>query len=281
MKASFLEIVQHVPATTTMRELVTKVFALRGSGVPVESLHALPCDALLLHVHLWGDPELDRATGERSFFTGIRQAPACHSVGGDFLTLFAVLTPPGAVALLGGAPMDGLDPCVTLSRVTTLDVARSLERAVCAQPSVELALAEFARWLESRLSRRCVIPQAAWRVARVSSELSLAPSTKVGDAAQRQAVSQRQLERDMQRWFNVPPKQYALTAQFQRLLQVAGREETLLGAALEAGFADQAHMNRAVKRFSGMTPQQLLRAATGPVSATFRQAMTTHARVFA
>lgn len=280
MTAPFLHVVAHAPAAASLAPWVTRVFALHGRDVPAEAMHCLPCDAALLHVHLAGNPELDRARGDRSFFTGIRPAPATHTVGGDFLTLFAVLTPAGAVALLEGAGIDGIDPCVPLSEVIGLDGARSLERTVGGASTPDAALPRLAQWLEARLVRRRAIPEAAWRAARVSCELSMAPGTKVVDAASRQAISQRQLERDMQRWLNVPPKQYALTAQFQRLLHVVGHEASLAGAAAEAGFADQAHMTRAVKKFSGKTPGELFRPAPGPVSASFRQA-SPGLRVFA
>jgi AraC-like DNA-binding protein len=279
MRTPFLEVTQQEPATAAMRALVTKIFAVHGAAVPSEVLHSIPCDASMLHVHLRGDPELDRARGDCSFFTGIRHGSARHSVGGDFVTLFAMLTPLGAVALLEGAGLDGLNPCIPLGHVLGIGTARSLERAVSAHATPSEALAAFGHWLEDRLLRRRPIPEAAWRAARVSCVLSKSPRIRVVDAAQQQAVSQRQLERDMQRWFNLPPKQFALTAQFQRLLFLAAPGGSLSGLAAEAGFVDQAHMARAVKRFTGMTPRQLLHVQPGPVARVF-QGVSPRARVF-
>jgi AraC-like DNA-binding protein len=279
MRAPFLEVIQQEPATAGMRAMVTKIFAVHGTAVPSEVLHSVPCDASVLHVHLRGDPELDLAHGDCSFFTGIRHGSALHSVGGHFLTLFATLTPLGAVALLEGASLDGQNPCIPLGHVLGVGAAQSLELAVSAHLTPGEALAAFGCWLEDRLLVRQTIPEAAWRAARVQCELSKSPRTRVIDVAQRQAVSQRQLERDMQRWFNLPPKQFALTAQFQRLLHLAARGESLSGIAAEAGFVDQAHMTRTVKRFTGMTPRQLLHAQPGPIASLF-QNVSPGARIF-
>jgi AraC-like DNA-binding protein len=279
MTAPFIEVIQQAPATAGLRAMVTKIFAVHGAAVPSELLHSVPCDASVLHVHLRGDPELDRARSDCSFFTGIRHASARHSVGGDFVTLFAMLTPLGAVALLEGAGLDGQNPCIPMGHVLGVGAAQSLERVVSTHATPNDALAAFGHWLEDRLLMRRVIPEAAWRAARVQCELSKSPQTRVIDAAQQQAVSQRQLERDMQRWFNLPPKQFALTAQFQRLLHLAARGESLSGMAAEAGFVDQAHMTRAVKRFTGMTPRQLLQAQPGPIARVF-QSVSPGARIF-
>lgn len=279
MTVPFIDVVSREPATAGLRALVHTVAAVRGVQVPAETLHSVPCDATLLHVHLHGHPEVDRAEGDRSLFTGIRHDAAIHAVGGEFLTLFAILTPLGTVSLLEGIRHGEAGPCVPLSAVLDTATARSLERAVSAEATSAMTLEAFGHWLEARLSRRRRIPEAAWRVARVCCELSRAPRMRVADTASRYAVSPRQLERDMRRWFDLSPKQFALTAKFQHTLRVAAGESSLSGIAAETGFVDQADMSRTVKRFTGMTPGRLFRYPRGPVARAIRRAAP-HVHVF-
>ncbi len=63
----------------------------------------------------------------------------------------------------------------------------------------------------------------------------------------------------------IAPKHYELLGRFQRA-NVALRSQDPIPLALvaaEAGFADQAHMTRDVRRFTGSTPTQIRRLAPG------------------
>jgi AraC-like DNA-binding protein len=279
MKTPLLEVTQRQPQSSGLRAWVQNTFVLSGAALPNEVLHAVPGHSSILHVHLQRNPELNRANGNMRYFTSVRQTASSHTVGGDFITLFAILTPVGAVALLRGAGIGGLASCMPLSAVLNDDDALSLERAVTARLGLGGALDAFNRWLEARLLRRQRVPEAAWRAARVSCELAQAPRTRVADAAKRQTVSPRQLERDMHRWFNLQPKQFALAAQLQRVMQLVLTGQPLSDIALEAGFADQAHMSRTVKGLTGMTPGQLLLARPGPIARAFH-GVCAGARVF-
>jgi AraC-like DNA-binding protein len=252
--------------------LVTHLVAIGGLACSRQVLLALPSDTPMLHVHLNGDPERDRAGGQASLYTGIRRASSPHAIEGDFLTLFALLTPAGSLALLHGQTLAEREPCLPLQDLLDTRCATSLERGVHAAYG-EHALQPLGRWLEQRLTRRLPVPASARRAAAAAIDLGREPRLSVSDAAARQAVSSRQLERDMLRCFNVGPKHYAMAARLQAACRLASQGLGLSAAAAEAGYADQAHLSRETRKLTGLTARQVLGAGREPVTAAFRRAV--------
>jgi AraC-like DNA-binding protein len=77
-------------------------------------------------------------------------------------------------------------------------------------------------------------------------------------------VSHRQLQRRFSAAVGYGPKMFQSVLRFQRLLNFAGRPTcplSLVDLAAVAGYADQAHMTREVRRFAGCTPTALIPSA--------------------
>jgi len=77
-------------------------------------------------------------------------------------------------------------------------------------------------------------------------------------------ISSRQLQRRFTTAVGYGPKMFQSVLRFQRLLKLAGSANAprnLAQCSAEAGYADQAHMTREVRRFSGSPPTVLLRSA--------------------
>ncbi|MBV9230105.1 MAG: helix-turn-helix domain-containing protein, partial [Chloroflexi bacterium] len=55
------------------------------------------------------------------------------------------------------------------------------------------------------------------------------------------------------------PKAIEQIERAQRAVTLLEQGVSLLDAAYQAGYADQAHMNRSFKRFIGQTPAQIVR----------------------
>ena len=62
------------------------------------------------------------------------------------------------------------------------------------------------------------------------------------------------LARQFRRVLGTSPHRYLLMRRLERARQMIARGESLAGAALETGFADQAHFTRHFKRAYGLTP---------------------------
>jgi AraC-like DNA-binding protein len=73
-------------------------------------------------------------------------------------------------------------------------------------------------------------------------------------------VSPRTLRRRCQETFGYGPKTLECILRFQRFLRLASRVERprLADLAFDAGYADQAHLTREVRRLSGLSPATVL-----------------------
>ena len=73
--------------------------------------------------------------------------------------------------------------------------------------------------------------------------------------------SVRALERRLKRWSGQTQRSLQFYASFERLHQLSTEAKgiPLAGLALEAGYSDQSHMGRAVRRATGFSPSELNR----------------------
>jgi hypothetical protein len=108
------------------------------------------------------------------------------------------------------------------------------------------ALVEFVR------SRVRGVPVDA--LARAAALRLAAPGARV--SALDLGVSERQLRRRFAEAVGYGPKTLARVLRFQRFLALAPGDLSRL--ALDAGFADQAHLTRECRRLAGRTPSELL-----------------------
>ena len=79
-------------------------------------------------------------------------------------------------------------------------------------------------------------------------------------------IGDRQLRRRFADAVGYGPKTLERVLRFQRFLGLAAREARpdLAWLALEAGYADQAHLTRECTRLAGLPPAALLAAGAGP-----------------
>lgn len=79
----------------------------------------------------------------------------------------------------------------------------------------------------------------------------------VGDVARKTGLSERQLERRFLARVGIPPKRYAMLHRFERALDLMKRSTSLTETALDAGYYDQSHFIREVRRLTGAPPGRL------------------------
>jgi transcriptional regulator GlxA family with amidase domain len=78
--------------------------------------------------------------------------------------------------------------------------------------------------------------------------------------AKQHFISDRQLERNFKRYIGISPKEYAGFIRYQfavQVLQTKGKQESLLGIALDTGFYDHAHLTNEIRKYSGILPSQI------------------------
>ena len=90
--------------------------------------------------------------------------------------------------------------------------------------------------------------------------------------ARQAAVSRRQLERHFAHWLGTSPRHLAQVARLQAVSRHAQLGASLAEIAAHAGYADQAHMTRAVRQLTGLTPRLFVQSRRSPLTQAFRAA---------
>lgn len=100
-------------------------------------------------------------------------------------------------------------------------------------------------------------------VARLEREGMLVREPVVNAALQAQTplVSSRTVRRRFLRATGMTPTTIAQIERAQRAAALLGRGVPILDVVYEAGYADQPHLTRSLRRFYGLTPAQILQSA--------------------
>lgn len=111
---------------------------------------------------------------------------------------------------------------------------------------------ELRRRLDGRESSRVV----AWALERVERS---GGRVRIGELCRYLGYSRKHLNALFDEHVGLAPKLYAELVRFDRLVKQRRRRPKASWAelALDTGFADQAHLVREVRRFSGVTPSEL------------------------
>lgn len=248
-------------------------------AVQIDSAQALPLavaphDSLMLTVQFGRQAADQKAPlGHNTALSGIREHTRSFVGAGHCITLFAMLTPLGAVQLLGSRRLDHAQRVrAPLAALLDETLARRLESTVALAGDAAAQLRAFAAWLESRALACTAQPRAAMRAARAAMRLCREPNVGVERVSDEQHVSRRQLERDFGHWIGTTPRHLSQVARVQHAARAAHSGGTLASAAATAGFADQAHLSRTVRQLTGLTPRQFVRSQRTPIAAAFRAA---------
>lgn len=168
-------------------------------------------------------------------------APARLAPGDTFT---GIRFKPGAAGEVFGVPLSELrDQRVPL---TALDAFPPLDDAPDPLPAMQAAL-------HDRL-RRTPPPDPAAPAAAAA----LLRGRRVQEVARELGLSERQLHRRCVAGFGYGPKTLQRVVRFQRALRLARSGVRPAEVAAVAGYADQAHLARDVKRLSGVTLSRLL-----------------------
>lgn len=248
-----------------LRGLVRGLWHYDEARAAPQRRREMPCAEAVLLINLgppigvaWPDPtaetRFDTAAG---FLARPHPAPARSFMDGSQRGLQVMLTPLGAERLLrcpiSGVPAQFLDLRDTLGRDGASLAARLAETA---DPDSCLDL------LEAELLRRLAGDPPADAVAEAWQRIeACAGQIGIGALARDLGLSRQTLVRRFHARTGLTPK---LAARLQRFTGVIARlpevpEAGWAGLAAEAGFADQSHLIREVRAFTGLPPAALLR----------------------
>ena len=91
----------------------------------------------------------------------------------------------------------------------------------------------------------------------IDTWLCSAPDPQIDALVTESGLSMRQLERLTKRYYGLPPKTLSRKYRALRAAAALARGEDLDDSDIGASFYDQSHLIREVKRFAGLTPQQI------------------------
>jgi AraC-like DNA-binding protein len=264
-----------VPAS--LRPSVAGLLAVEVGPIAPNPLFIAPHESMVLSVQLGrvrdACIEAKGEHGQNTCVTGIRQWTGSFIPAGRCVTLFALLTPLGAVHVLDSQPLSQV-PRIRAPVADLLDrrTTMALESAIALAPSIDTKLKVFASWLEARVTARRQQSWPALRAARAALHLMQEPGAAIDDLAREAAVSRRQLERHFAHWFGTSPRHLAQVARLQQVSRCAQQGATLADIAAHTGFADQAHMTRVVRQLTGLTPRRFVQSHASPLAGAFRAA---------
>lgn len=123
----------------------------------------------------------------------------------------------------------------------------------------ERLLLLLAELLDAAPARAAPLPGA---IARIRNRIDADPAdnARLEELARAAGLSRFQLVRAFSAHLGLPPHAYRVQKRIHLARRLIGEGRPLTEAAITAGFADQAHMTRALTRAYGLTPGALARA---------------------
>lgn len=244
---------------------------------PSVDLTVIPHESFVLSLQFaLGDEPFARINdrGLLPHVCGLREATHTYRPGGGCRSFFALLTPDGVVALTAGQELPSTPghPKQPLAHLLSRLRLTALEDMLAREPNRGAQLALFGGWVEDTLATRVHLPWQARRVSRIAASMFDSPPLKIEALASDEGVSRRQLERDFRHWLGSSPKHASQLARVQSVARLGLRGMAMAEIAHRLGFVDQAHMNRTVKKITGVSPVTLARSARNGLSSPFRLA---------
>ena len=281
--------VRHTPAPP-LDAFVDVLWASERGAMPHARERNLPtgrADLIiaLRQTHLNRFASADDLQGQR-FAGGIVQAPQqgpFFRETGEPSSVVGVHFRAGGAAALFGVPLTELSTPATPDELWGPEAAALRDR-LQALPGTAARLRHLEAWLLSRLHRaprHAADAPIAWAlqafegavphsVAEVRGALGWSPKRFIAEFSQRVGLT---------------PKRYLRIARFQRIVQVAASCRTSrtpvdwVELALAEGYADQAHLVREFRGFSGLTPTAYHPLAPDQASHTAEKIFKTPSRV--
>jgi AraC-like DNA-binding protein len=203
-----------------------------------------------------GSVELVCAAGSMPRIVGPQTGPIEEELVPGTTIVGVRLRPEAAASVLGVATNTLLDLGLEADELWG-DRARALQERIALAKAPQHAVAHLERAVADRLPD-APDPVVAEAVRRLMS----ARRADVGSMAASLFISERQLRRRFQTATGLTPTKLHRMLRFQRFLALAWTHENprthLAQLALEAGYADQAHLSRDAARLEGRPPGSFL-----------------------
>lgn len=165
---------------------------------------------------------------------------------------------PAAWGALMGANAEGWANRAIDATAILGDTALDLHKAICAATQTSQRFDILCTFLAAAtdeamktIATEFIHMMDAWLSERIDPEIDV--------LVQRTGLGMRQIERLAKRYYGLPPKTLARKYRALRVAAAMARGANLDELGLGDTFYDQSHLIRELKRFAGLTPQQIAR----------------------
>lgn len=237
------------PVPKGLEGLVREFWHLSDPGRPQRGLPKPYVELVvsLRGIHWWrADPGAREFRYTTAWVTPVQEAPRYARSTGRRELVGARLEPWAAQAWLGPLPAgDGAPPPHLSSLIgrEAIDLCAHLRAA----DDLDQLFGRFAGWLEAR-------PGLSNPRAFRAAQSSIPQAQKLARAS---GTTPRNLRRWFDRWAGLKPKRWLLLHRIDSVLRdrrLCDPSCSLAMLAVDHGFADQAHLTREIRRFTGVTP---------------------------
>jgi AraC-like DNA-binding protein len=216
----------------------------------------LPLARIVLVLDLGPPIEVGGRLHRGGFVAGLTDQLAVHRYLDHQEGIQLMLTPVGARVLLGLPLVELAQQVVSLEDLLPGEAPR-LVAQLQEDSDWDARFARLEAWLLQRLASRPPDRLVGWACTQLQQARGALPVRELGQQA---GYSERQLVRKFLEHVGVGPKRYARLVRFDALmahLRREPRERDWGELAVRFGYADQSHLVREVKQFTGTTPKGL------------------------
>ena len=185
---------------------------------------------------------------------------------------------PGAASAWLGQPLGEIvNIRVPLAEFWGNDTTRLLDRAAAGRSAKQVA-DDLEAFLVGRLATVGLADPRIAFLRRTAGDNCGPAGLRLDQLAAHVGLSERTLRRRCLDVFGYGFKTLDRVLRFQRFVRLAARPEkhNLADMAARAGYADQAHMTREVRRMSGITAGEFVAQAQGGLADSFKTAVAGH-----
>lgn len=250
---------RYSPPPVAVADKISALYELSLSGDQLDEVER--ADRPQLRVLIHGTGRYQFANGHEDEGTpvtllGPTSGPVRVIGKGPMLVCGAGLLPSAWVAIAGEraeALTDRSIDAVALLGQPAADLLRAMNSAASTEERFAL-ISDFIGGLSKRGDK-----SALDFTAIVDAWLSNNPDPSIDQLVEQTGLGIRQIERLTKRYYGLPPKTLARRYRAIRAASALARGEDIDALGLGDSFYDQSHLIREIKRFAGLTPQQMRR----------------------
>ncbi len=250
---------RYSPPPPELREYVSSLYELRQDGATYDETERSDRPQLRIMLSGGGDylfPAGNRDPATRVIILGPTSGTVRGIGTGPMHVVGAGLLPPAWVAMMGKRADAAVDRALDAELLFGEPATRLFE-AVQGIDSTDERFRLISAFIADATSKADPAQIAFTHI--VDAWLTSSTDPRIESLAETSGLSVRQLERMTRRYYGLPPKTLSRKYRALKAAMLIARGEDIEASGIADSFYDQSHLIRELKRFAGLTPQQIRR----------------------